>query len=274
MLSTHTTTLSNGIDMPLLGLGVWRMEDGQEVEQAVRYALETGYRSIDTAKVYANEKGVGRGMKASGVPRGDIFLATKVWNSDQGYDETLKAFDQSLEELKEEYLDLYLVHWPVEGKYIESWRALERLYKEGRVRAIGVSNFLQHHLEDLMAKTTIAPMVNQIEFHPRLQQPGLQSFCRKHAIQIEAWSPLMKGRVLEIEALNRIAEKYGKNAVQVTLRWMVQKGIVAIPKSSKKDRIRSNVEVFDFSLSDSEIAIIDKLDTHERVGPDPDSFDF
>ena len=197
-----------------------------------------------------------------------------MWNSDQGYDETLRAFDKSLELLGEDYVDLYLVHWPVKGKYVETWKALEALYNEGRVRSVGVSNFLQHHLEDVLENSSLVPMVNQIEFHPRLQQPNLQAFCKKHNIQLEAWSPIMKGRVVDIPELNEIGARYNKNAVQVTLRWLLQKGIVSIPKSARKERIESNIEIFDFILSSSEMEKIDGLDSGERIGPDPDNFDF
>lgn len=269
-----TVELSNGVAIPLLGLGVFKMEEGNEVQHAVQHAIEAGYKSIDTAKVYANEQGVGEAIRAASVNREDLFVTTKVWNSDQGYDAALRAFDKSLEELGFEYVDLYLVHWPVKGKYKDTWRALEHLYDAGRVRAIGVSNFLVHHLEDVMASAKVVPMVNQVEFHPRLQQPGLQSFCKDNGIQLEAWSPIMKGQVIDIPELVQIGEKYGKNAVQVTLRWLFQKQIVAIPKSSRKERIVSNVDIFDFELDADEMATIAGLDQHIRVGPDPDNFDF
>lgn len=273
-VSTTVVALSNGVNIPLVGLGVFKLEEGEEVSNSVLWALEAGYRSIDTAKVYGNERGVGKAIKQSGIPRDQVFLTTKVWNSDQGYDETLRAFDKSLELLGEEYVDLYLVHWPVKGKYVETWKALESLYKEGRVRSVGVSNFLQHHLEDVLESSSMVPMVNQIEFHPRLQQPSLQEFCIKHNIQLEAWSPIMKGRVVDIPELNEIGARYNKNAVQVTLRWLLQKGIVSIPKSARKERIQSNIDIFDFTLNSSEMDRIDSLDAGERVGPDPDNFDF
>ena len=253
---------------------MFKLEEGEEVANSVTWALEAGYRSIDTAKVYGNERGVGKALKESNVPRENVFLTTKVWNSDQGYDETLSAFDKSLELLDVEYIDLYLVHWPVKGKYVETWKALEALYKEGRVRSVGVSNFLQHHLQDVLESSSLVPMVNQIEFHPRLQQPDLQAFCKEHNIQLEAWSPIMKGRVLDIPELNEMGTRYGKNAVQVTLRWLLQKGIVSIPKSAKRERIISNVDIFDFALTPDDMAKMDSLDTGERIGPDPDNFDF
>ena len=273
-VSTTVVALSNGVNIPLVGLGVFKLEEGEEVSNSVLWALQAGYRSVDTAKVYGNERGVGKAIKQSGIPRDQLFLTTKVWNSDQGYDETLRAFDKSLELLGEDYVDLYLVHWPVKGKYVETWKALEALYNEGRVRSVGVSNFLQHHLEDVLENSSLVPMVNQIEFHPRLQQPNLQAFCKKHNIQLEAWSPIMKGRVVDIPELNEIGARYNKNAVQVTLRWLLQKGIVSIPKSARKERIESNIEIFDFILSSSEMEKIDGLDSGERIGPDPDNFDF
>ena len=273
-VSTTVVALSNGVNIPLVGLGVFKLEEGEEVSNSVLWALEAGYRSVDTAKVYGNERGVGKAIKQSGIPRDQLFLTTKVWNSDQGYDETLRAFDKSLELLGEEYVDLYLVHWPVKGKYVETWKALEALYKEGRVRSVGVSNFLQHHLEDVLERSSLVPMVNQIEFHPRLQQPSLQAFCKKHNIQLEAWSPIMKGRVVDIPELNEIGARYNKNAVQVTLRWLLQKDIVSIPKSARKQRIESNIEIFDFALSSAEMELIHSLDAGERIGPDPDNFDF
>ncbi len=272
-LST-TVKLSNGVEMPQLGLGVWRMSDGNEVENAVRWAIEAGYKHIDTAKVYENEVGVGQAIRDTGISRDEVFVTTKVWNSDQGYDSTLRAYDKSMELLGFEYADLYLVHWPVKGKYKESWRALETLYNEGRVKAIGVSNFLVHHLQDVLDGASIVPMVNQVEFHPRLQQPELQAFCQANGVQLEAWSPIMKGRVVDIPELIEIGSRHGKNAVHVTLRWLYQKGIVAIPKSSRQERIVSNVQIFDFELSDDEMNTIDNLDQHTRVGPDPDNFDF
>lgn len=267
-------TLYNGVKMPYLGLGVYQSEDGEEVINAIKWALETGYRHIDTASIYQNEEGVGRGIRESGIPREDVFLVSKVWNTDQGYDSTLKAFEMSLEKLDTDYLDLYLIHWPVRGKYKESWKALEKLYREKRIRAIGVSNFLRHHLEDLLQDATVVPAVNQMEFHPYLVQQGLLNYCKEKGIQYEAWSPLMQGHIIDVEEVKKIADKYDKTAAQVVLRWDLQKGVVTIPKSSKKHRIAENADVFDFVLSENDIAQLDNLDRKKRFGPDPDTFDF
>lgn len=264
--------LQNGVKMPRLGLGVLRSKAGQEVEDAIHWALEAGYRSVDTAMFYDNEASVGKAVWESGLPREEVFITTKVWNTDQGYDSTLAAFETSLNKLKMEYVDLYLVHWPVKGKYKETWRAMETIYRSGRARAIGVSNFLVHHLEDLLPTVEIPPMVNQIEFHPYLQQPDLRKFCQRSHIQLEAWRPIMKGRVLEVPELVALGEKYGKSAVQVTLRWILQLGIVAIPKSVKKERIFSNADLDDFELSPEDMALIAGLDRGERMGPDPDTY--
>lgn len=269
-----STTLHNGVKMPWFGLGVYKVKDGEEVIQSVKTAIEVGYRSIDTAAVYENEEGVGQGIRESGVPREEIFVTSKVWNSDQGYESTLEAFQASLDRLGLDYLDLYLIHWPVAGKYKETWKALEHLYKEGKVRAIGVSNFHTHHLEDLLKDAEIKPMVNQIELHPRLSQKELREFCEKHQIQIEAWSPLMQGKLLDHEVLVEIGEKYEKTPAQIILRWDVQSGIVTIPKSTNRERIIQNASIFDFELTKAEMDRIDALNKDERVGPDPDNFDF
>ncbi|MGB5692369.1 MAG: aldo/keto reductase [Flavobacteriaceae bacterium] len=269
-----TFTLHNGVEMPYFGLGVYLSEDGQEVINAVKWALEEGYRHVDTASVYNNESGVGQGIKESSVPREEIFLVSKVWNSDQGYDSTLKAFDDSLAKLGTDYLDLYLIHWPVAGKYKETWRALERLYADKRIRSIGVSNFLQHHLEDLLTSAEIVPMVNQMEFHPYLVQQDLLDYCRTHRIRYEAWSPMMQGKIFAMETFKEMAQKYEKSIAQIVLRWDLQKGVVTIPKSSKKERIASNADIFDFELSAEDVAFLDQLDRGQRFGPDPDTFDF
>jgi len=271
---TDSAVLHNGVGIPWLGLGVLYMDEDGTVENAGRWALEAGYRHIDTASIYGNEAGVGRAIKQSGVPREKIFVTTKVWNRDQGYEQTLAAYEASLERLGMDYADLYLVHWPVEGSYKDTWRALETLYDEGRVRAIGVSNFLVHHLEELLASVSIAPMVNQVEFHPYLQQPDLQAFCREQQIRLEAWRPIMKGKVNDIPKLVELGDKYGKNPVQITLRWMIQRGVVAIPKSAQQQRIQSNADIFDFEIAPDDMRLIDSLDRHKRLGADPDNFKF
>lgn len=266
--------LHNGVEMPYFGLGVYLSEDGQEVINAIKWAVEAGYRHIDTASVYKNEEGVGQGVAESVANREDIFVVSKVWNSDQGYDSTLRAFDASLARLGMDYLDLYLIHWPVAGKYKDTWRALERLYNERRVRSIGVSNFLQHHLEDLLSVADIVPMVNQMEFHPYLVQQSLLDFCARHKIQYEAWSPMMQGEIFGMDAFKDLAAKYHKTIAQIVLRWDLQKGVITIPKSSKKERIIANADIFDFELSAEDVAFLDSLDRGKRFGPDPDNFDF
>ncbi|MGB5820121.1 MAG: aldo/keto reductase [Saonia sp.] len=269
-----TFTLNNGVKMPYFGLGVYQSEDGQEVVNAVKWALEAGYRHIDTAAIYKNEEGVGRGIKESPVKRSDIFVVSKVWNADQGYETTLKAFDASLKRLDLDYLDLYLIHWPVAGMYKDTWRAMERLYKEKRIRSIGVSNFMQHHLEDLMKDAQVIPMVNQMEFHPYVVQQDLIDFCNAKHIQYEAWSPFMQGKVFDIDIFKTMAKKYNKSVAQLILRWDLQKGVITIPKSSKKERIISNAAIFDFELSAADVSLLDSLHRGERIGPDPNNFDF
>lgn len=269
-----TFTLHNGVKMPYFGLGVYLSEDGAEVINAVKWALESGYRHIDTAAIYKNEEGVGEGIRKSGIEREELFVVSKVWNSDQGYESTIKAFNDSLERLGLDYLDLYLIHWPVAEKYKETWKALEHLYAEGKVKAIGVSNFLQHHLEDLLSEAQIVPMVNQMEFHPYLVQQELLDFCKKHKIQYEAWSPMMQGKIFEMDEFKQLAQKYNKTIAQIVLRWDIQKGVVTIPKSSKKERIIANSQIFDFAISKEDMLIIDRLHKGQRFGPDPDNFDF
>jgi len=269
-----TFRLYNGVEMPYLGLGVFEAEKGAQTIQAIHWALEAGYRHIDTATLYRNEESVGEAVRSSGIPRKDIFITTKVWNSDQGYQSALDAFSLSLEKLGMDYIDLYLVHWPVPGKYQETWEALEELYSGRLARAIGVSNFKQHHLEPLINRKGIVPMVNQMEFHPYLVQPELLKYCREYKIQYQAWMPIMKGKVNDISLLQEIGRQYGKTPVQVTLRWELQKGVVTIPKSVHHERIFSNAEIFDFELTTDDMKRIDSLDRNIRYGADPDNFDF
>ena len=272
------TTLHNGVQMPWFGIGVFKVEEGPKLVNAVKTAITHGYRSIDTAAIYGNEEGVGQGIREgiqqAGISREEVFVTSKVWNADLGYESTIAAYETSLNKLGLEYLDLYLIHWPVEGKYKEAWRALETLYKEGRVKAIGVSNFQIHHLEDLMKDAEIKPMVNQVEYHPRLTQKELQAFCQEHDIQLEAWSPLMQGQLLNHEVLQEIANNYNKSVAQVILRWDLQNGVITIPKSTKEHRIIENADVFDFELKEEDMKRIDALNENHRVGPDPDNFDF
>ncbi|KMJ58038.1 glyoxal reductase [Bacillus sp. LL01] len=269
-----TTTLHNGLEMPWFGLGVFKVEEGQEVEASVKMAIHAGYKSIDTAAIYKNEEGVGKAIRESDVPREELFITTKVWNADQGYESTLKAFDESMEKLGLEYLDLYLVHWPVKGKYVDTWKALEKLYKDGKVRAIGVSNFHIHHLQDILDVAEVKPMVNQVEYHPKLSQVELLNFCKENGIQLEAWSPLMQGQLLDNEVLKEVATSHNKSVAQVILRWDLQNGVVTIPKSVKEHRIKENADIFDFELSEEDMQKIHALNEDKRVGPDPDNFDF
>ncbi len=273
-IQTSKVKLCNGLEMPWLGLGVFRSKEGQEVENAVKVALDAGYRSIDTAAAYQNERGVGKAIIESGIPREEIFLTTKIWNSDQGYRSAFQAFEKSLDQLQTEYIDLYLIHWPKGELSSETWKAMEELYEQGRIRAIGVSNFLLHHLVSLMKDARIMPMVNQVEFHPRLIQPELLKFCQDHQIQLEAWRPIMEGKVNDIPIFQALSAKYQKSPVQIVLRWDIQKGVVTIPKSVTPDRIRHNADIFDFELSPEDMAIIDSLDNHGRMGADPDNFNF
>ncbi|MCM3158820.1 glyoxal/methylglyoxal reductase [Bacillus subtilis] len=269
-----TVKLHNGVEMPWFGLGVFKVENGNEATESVKAAIKNGYRSIDTAAIYKNEEGVGIGIKESGVAREELFITSKVWNEDQGYETTLAAFEKSLERLQLDYLDLYLIHWPGKDKYKDTWRALEKLYKDGKIRAIGVSNFQVHHLEELLKDAEIKPMVNQVEFHPRLTQKELRDYCKAQGIQLEAWSPLMQGQLLDNEVLTQIAEKHNKSVAQVILRWDLQHEVVTIPKSIKEHRIIENADIFDFELSQEDMAKIDALNKDERVGPNPDELLF
>lgn len=265
-------TLNNTISMPQLGLGVWQASD-DEAEQAVSWAFEAGYRLIDTAAAYGNEAGVGRAIAASGLKRDELFITTKLWNADQGYDETLRAFDKSMASLGLDQLDLYLIHWPMPGvmKYKDTWRAFERLYTDQRVRAIGVSNFQPDHLQDLLADATIVPAVNQIELHPYLQQHDTRDLCAQHDIKVESWSPIggSKGNLLSDAIVTDLAQRYGKSPAQVIIRWHIQRGLIVIPKSVHKERIEENIDVFDFELNEQAMAALDGLHNGTRMGPDP-----
>jgi diketogulonate reductase-like aldo/keto reductase len=269
-----TVRLNNGVEMPWVGFGTFKSEPGGVTEQAVAGALEIGYRHVDTAAFYGNEADVGRAVRASGLPRTQVFVTTKVWNADQGYEPTLRAFEESSRRLGLGVVDLFLIHWPVKGKFSDTWRALERLYADGRVRAIGVSNFKVHHLEELANTSSVVPAVNQVEFHPFLLQPDLLAFDLAKGIRHEAWSPLTRGRSLENPLIVRIARAHGRTPAQVLLRWDLQHGVVTIPKSVHRERIAENAALFDFELTPAEVAAIDGLDTGTRIGPDPDNITF
>jgi diketogulonate reductase-like aldo/keto reductase len=269
-------TLNNGVQMPQLGFGVWQVPD-DEARAAVAAALEAGYRSIDTAAIYENEKGTGQAIAAAGLPREELFVTTKLWNAEHGYDSTLRAFDASLDRLGLDYVDLYLIHWPVpsRGLYLDTWRAFEKLYADGRTKAIGVSNFPVAQLQEVLDEGSVVPAVNQIELHPNLPQAELRAFHAAHGIATEAWSPLGSGRgLLEDPALAALATKHGKTPAQVVLRWHIQIGNVVIPKSVTPSRIAENFQVFDFALDADDLAAIDALDNGTRLGPDPATFDY
>jgi methylglyoxal/glyoxal reductase len=273
-----TTTLYNGVKMPWFGLGVFKVEEGPELVNAVKFAIKQGYRSIDTAAIYGNEEGVGQAIREAmteyGIKRDQLFITSKVWNSDLGHESTIAAYETSLRKLGLDYLDLYLIHWPVEDKYVDAWRALETIYKEGKVKAIGVSNFQVHHLEKILKGAEIKPMVNQVEYHPRLTQAEVKAFCDNNGIQFEAWSPLMQGQLFDNPLLKELASKYNKTVAQIILRWDLQNGVVTIPKSTKEHRIIENSNLFDFELTKQDMDKISSLNENHRVGPDPDNIDF
>jgi 2,5-diketo-D-gluconate reductase A len=273
MSTVPSITLDNGVEIPQLGLGVWQVEEAI-VADVVTSAFEIGYRHIDTAAAYRNEAGVGRAIAASGLPRDELFITTKLQNSDQGYDSTLAAFDKSIDQLGLEYVDLYLIHWQClkKDRYVDTWKAFEQLYADKRVRAIGVSNFHEPALRRIFEETTIRPAVNQIELHPALPQDGLRAFNAENDIVTEAWSPLASGELIDNETLKAIGAKYGKSAAQVMIRWHLQLGNVVIPKSKTASRIKENFEVFDFRLDNDDMAAIADLETGTRTGGDPDIF--
>ncbi len=258
-------TLNNNLEIPLLGLGTYKLNSYDEVLNSLKIAYNQGVTLIDTAEMYGNEAEIGKAIKEIGITRNELFITTKIWNADSGYDVTMRTFEKSLKNLQTEYIDLYLIHWPRGYDFVDTWKAMENLYKQGVIKSIGVSNFYISHLNELLDKCEIVPAVNQIELHPYLQQQQLVDFCNKHTIAVEAWSPLAKGSVASDDVLNEIGKKYSKNAVQVTLRWLIQNNIIAIPKSSKSDRIKEFAEIFDFNLSDEDMQKISSLDIHNRI---------
>ena len=276
-MNYSSITLNNGVQIPQVGLGVWKAAEGGEVENAVQTAIESGYRLIDTAAAYENEAGVGKGIKASGVPREELFVTTKLWNAHHDYDAALRAFDESLAKLDCDYLDLYLIHWPLpmEGKFTQAWKALEKLYSDKKVRAIGVSNFTPQHLETLLTTAEIVPAVNQIELHPMLTQKEIRDYCAPKNITIESYSPIMRGGdILENPIVANLSKKHGKTPAQIVLRWHVQNGFIVIPKSVHPQRIQENIALFDFELASDEMQKIDGMNAGVRLAPDPDTASF
>lgn len=270
--------LNNGILMPMLGYGVFRVDDGKELADKVYFAIEQGYRSIDTAAIYGNEASVGQGInraiEAGLVKREDLFVTSKVWNAGLTFEETKAAYQETLDKMQLDYLDLYLIHWPGKDKYLEAYRALEELYQEKKVKAIGVSNFQVHHLEKLLSASSVMPVVNQVEFHPRLIQKDLRAYMKEKGILLEAWSPLMNGELLAEPLLQELSSKYSKSPAQIVLRWDMQHNVITIPKSMTDKRIIENKEVFDFEIQPEDMECLDQLDDGTRSGPHPDEFDF
>ncbi|WP_369139103.1 aldo/keto reductase [Modestobacter versicolor] len=276
MATVPTITLNNGVEIPQLGFGVYQVKP-EETAQAVQTALEVGYRHIDTAEMYRNEAGVGEGVRNSGIPREEVFVTSKLNNGFHAHDDALAAFDGTLAALQFDYVDLFLIHWPLPGidvDFVETWKAMEEIYRSGRAKSIGVSNFSAHHLRKLHGETDVVPAVNQIEVHPYLAQDELRAFNAQHQIATEAWSPIAQGKVLDDPALLRVAERVGKTPAQVTLRWHVQRGDIVFPKSVTRSRIEENFAIFDFELSEDDLREITALDRNERTGPDPDTFNY
>ncbi|WP_233505445.1 aldo/keto reductase [Sporosarcina sp. BI001-red] len=268
---TETKELANGVPMPRFGLGVYKMTDSKQTVEAITYALEHGYRAVDTAAIYENETETGEAIRASGIARDELFITSKVWNTDQGYDQTLRAFESSLKKLGLDYLDLYLTHWPVSGTFVDTYRAIERLYEEKMIRVPGVSNHHIHHLEKLAVTANIAPMVNQVELHPLLTQIPLRNYCAEHQIAVTSWSPLARGQLLDNAVLGVIAKTHQKSAAQVIIRWHLQNDLIVIPKSVTPERILENSQIGDFVLTAEEMKMIDELNRNERTGTDPDT---
>ncbi len=264
-----TVDLRSGVAMPVLGLGVWQSAPGEETRRAVAEALKVGYRHVDTARAYRNEGDVGAAIRESGIPRGEVFVTTKLWNADHGYDKALRAIDHSLESLGIQQVDLYLVHWPVEGLRRDTWRAMEKILADGKARAVGVSNYTVRHLDELLGHAKVPPAVNQVEFNPFLFQKELLAHCRGHGIQLEAYGPLARAHKMEHPVLQRIARKHGRTAAQVLLRWGVQHELVVIPKSVRPERIRENADLFGFALDDEDLAALDELNEGYRTSWDP-----
>lgn len=275
MTNVPNIKLNNGVDIPQIGLGVYKMQDKEEFKKAIKWALDAGYRHIDTAAYYGNEEWLGEAIRESGIAREDLFITSKLWNADHGYEEAKAAFEKTMSRLNLEYLDMYLIHWPSDN-YVESWKAMEEIQKSGRVRTIGVSNFQIHHLEDLMSKTEIVPAVNQIETHPYFQQDELLNYMKEHKIAHEAWGPLGQGKsgLLDEEILKNIAQKYNKSTAQVVIRWHIQRNTIVFPKSVHQERLQQNIDVFDFELSDEDMNEIKKLETGKRLSGDPDDKEF
>ena len=273
--------LNNGVKIPCVGFGTWQTPDGETAVAAVREALGTGYRHIDTAAAYGNEVSIGEGIRASGLARNEVFVTSKLWNAERGYDKTMAAFEKTVSDLGLDYLDLYLIHWPAAANQFENWqdinlstwKAMTELYKAGRIRAIGVSNFLPHHLQALM-ESEVQPMVNQIEFHPGQMQEETLQYCKEHGILVEAWSPLGTGRMLNNETLKTIADKYGKSAAQLCIRWCLQNGVLPLPKSVTPSRIRENAAVFDFEITAEDMSAINSMAYCGGSGLHPDEIDF